>query len=118
MPRRLELARRSEELEALLAPNEPPLRASEVPRETGVESSAIAELEASGLVAARRALLPREVELFGGVDASRDDIVRLARAVAVGASELVAALHRELAPSSSPSAGSAGARRITAVSSS
>jgi hypothetical protein len=137
----LELARRREELEALLAPNERPLRVSEVPRETGVEPSAIAELEAIGLVHGRRtrgevrygpcdvavlravgqlgaagldssrgfgvrdlvlyreamrALLQREVELFGRVNVSRDDFVRLAQAAAVGASELVAALHRKL----------------------
>ena len=55
VPRMLELARRREELEALLAPNERPLRVSEVPRETGVEPDAIAELEALGLVTARRA---------------------------------------------------------------
>jgi DNA-binding transcriptional MerR regulator len=141
VPRMLELARRREELEALLAPNERPLRVSEVPRETGVEPAAIAVLEAIGLVTGRRtrgevrygpcdvavlravgqlgaagldssrgfgirdlvlyreamrALLQREVELFGRVNVSRDDFVRLAQAAAVGASELVAALHRKL----------------------
>jgi len=45
---------------------------------------------------AMRALLAREVELFGRAFVSRDDFVRLAQAAAVGASELVAALHRKL----------------------
>jgi DNA-binding transcriptional MerR regulator len=141
VPRMLELPRRREELEALLAPNERPLRVSEVPRETGVEASAIAELEAIGFVTGRRtrgelrygpcdvavlravgqlaaagldssrgfgvrdlvvyreamrALLQREVALFWRGNVSRDDFVRLAQAAAVGASELVAALHRKL----------------------
>lgn len=55
VPRTLELARRGEEFEALLAPNERPLRKSEVPLETGVEPAAIAELEALGFVRGRRA---------------------------------------------------------------
>ncbi|MCU1277738.1 MAG: putative transcriptional regulator, MerR family [bacterium] len=141
LPRMAELARRSEELEALLAPNERPLRRSEVARETGVDEAALDELERLGFVSGRRArgelrygpcdvavlraigqlnaagldssrgfgvrdlmvyreamrdLLAREVELFGRANVSRDDFVRLAQAAAVGASELVAALHRKL----------------------
>ena len=45
---------------------------------------------------AMRTLLAREVELFGRARVSRDDFVRLAQGAAVGASELVAALHRKL----------------------
>jgi DNA-binding transcriptional MerR regulator len=47
---------------------------------------------------AMRTLLAREVELFGRrvTPRSNDDFVRLAHAAAVGASELVAALHRKL----------------------
>lgn len=141
VPRMLELARRGEELEALLAPNERPLLRREVERETGIDEPALAELEALGFVRGRRArgelrygpcdvavlravgqlgaagldstrgfgvrdlvvyreamrsLLAREVELFGRANVSRDDFVRLAQAAAVGASELVAALHRKL----------------------
>lgn len=141
VPRMLELARRGEELEALLAPEERPLRRSEVPRETGIDEPTLAELEELGFVRGRRArgelrygpcdvavlraigqlgaagldrsrgftvrdllvyreamrtLLAREVELFGRAEVSRDDFVRLAQAAAVGASELVAALHRKL----------------------
>jgi len=141
VPRMTELARRGEELEALLAPNERPLRADEVERETGVGVEALAELEQLGFVNGRRvrgqvrygpcdvavlravgqlgaagldssrgfgirdltvyreamrALIAREVELFGRARVSRDDFVRLAQAAAVGASELVAALHRKL----------------------
>jgi len=147
--RMLELARRGEELEALLAPQERPLRRSEVARETGIDEPTLAELEELGFVRGRgargerrgqargepsygpcdvavlraigqlgaagldrsrgftvrdlvvyreamRTLLAREVELFGRVEVSRDDFVRLAQAAAVGASELVAALHRKL----------------------
>ena len=71
---------------------------------------AIGQLGAAGLDRARgfgvrdlvvyreamRTLLAREVEMFGRVNVSRDDFVRLAQAAAVGASELVAALHRKL----------------------
>lgn len=71
---------------------------------------AIGQLNAAGLDSSRgfavrdlqvyreamRGLLAREVELFGRVDVSRDDFVRMAQAAAVGASELVAALHRKL----------------------
>ena len=141
VPRMLELARRGQELEALLAPHERPLRRGEVARETGVDEPTLAELEAMGFVRGRRArgelrygpcdvavlraigqlgaagldasrgfsvrdlvvyreamrtLLAREVEMFGRVQVSRDDFVRLAHAAAVGASELVAALHRKL----------------------
>lgn len=146
VPRMTELARRGEELEALLAPNERPLSRGEVERETGVDDEALDELERLGFVRARksggaaskrelrygpcdvavlravgqlgaagldssrgfgirdlivyreamRGLLAREVELFGRADVSRDDFVRLAQAAAVGASELVAALHRKL----------------------
>ena len=55
VPRMLELARRRQELEALLAPKERPLRLSEVARETGVQADALAELEAMGFVTGRRA---------------------------------------------------------------
>jgi len=147
VPRMTELARRGEELEALLAPNERPLSRREVERETGVDEEALDELERLGFVRARksggaagkrdelrygpcdvavlravgqlgaagldssrgfgirdlivyreamRGLLAREVELFGRANVSRDDFVRLAQAAAVGASELVAALHRKL----------------------
>ena len=141
LPRMAELARRGEELEALLAPDERPLRRSEVERETGIDEKALDELEALGFVSGRRArgelrygpcdvavlraigqlnaagldssrgfavrdllvyreamrgLLAREVELFGRANVSRDDFVRMAQAAAVGASELVAALHRKL----------------------
>jgi DNA-binding transcriptional MerR regulator len=141
LPRMAELARRGQELEALLAPDERPLRRSEVESETGIEAEALDELEALGFVHGRRAagelrygpcdvavlraigqlnaagldssrgfavrdllvyreamrgLLAREVELFGRANVSRDDFVRLAQAAAVGASELVAALHRKL----------------------
>jgi len=141
VPRMTELARRGEELEALLAPEERPLARGEVEAETGVDGAALAELEALGFVSGRRvrgevrygpcdvavlravgqlgaagldstrgfgirdlvvyreamrALLAREVELFGRAFVSRDDFVRLAQAAAVGASELVAALHRKL----------------------
>jgi DNA-binding transcriptional MerR regulator len=41
-------------------------------------------------------LIAREVEMFGRANVSQDDFVRLAQAAAVGASELVAALHRKL----------------------
>jgi hypothetical protein len=112
-----------------------------VPSETGVEETALVELERMGLVRGRRArgevrygpcdvavlravgrlgaagldstrgfgvrdlavyrdamgaLIEREVALFGRANVSRDDFVRLAQAAAVGASELVAALHRKL----------------------
>ncbi|MGZ3429220.1 MAG: hypothetical protein ACXVCV_21360, partial [Polyangia bacterium] len=135
------LARRGQELEALLAPDERPLKRSEVERETGIDEAALAALEALGFVSGRsargelrygpcdvavlraigqlsaagldssrgfavrdllvyreamRGLLSREVELFGRANVSRDDFVRLAQAAAVGASELVAALHRKL----------------------
>jgi DNA-binding transcriptional MerR regulator len=141
LPRMAELARRGEELEALLAPNERPLWAREVERETGIDAAGLAELEALGFVRGRkargevrygpcdvavlravgqlgaagldssrgfgirdlavygeamRALIVREVDLFGRGRVSRDDFVRLAQAAAVGASELVAALHRKL----------------------
>jgi DNA-binding transcriptional MerR regulator len=145
VPRMTELARRGEELETLLAPNERPLSRGEVERETGVDAEALVELEELGFVRARRSgggargelrygpcdvavlravgqlaaagldssrgfgiadlrvyreamrsLIAREVELFGRADVSRDDFVRLAQAAAVGASELVAALHRKL----------------------
>lgn len=141
VPRMTELARRGEELEALLAPSERTLARHEVERETGVDAEALAELEQLGFVSGRRArgevrygpcdvavlravgqlgaagldstrgfgvrdlvvyreamqaLLAREVELFGRAFVSRDDFVRLAQAAAVGASELVAALHRKL----------------------
>ncbi len=141
VPRMLELARRGEELEALLAPNERPLRRSEVPRETGIDDRTLGQLEELGFVRGRRergelrygpcdvavlralgqlaaagldatrgfsvrdvlvyreamrTLLAREVEMFSRVQVSRDDFVRLAHAAAVGASELVAALHRKL----------------------
>jgi DNA-binding transcriptional MerR regulator len=147
LPRMAELARRGQELEALLAPDERPLKRSEVERETGVGQEALDELEELGFVSGRaaagarggsgelrygpcdvavlraigqlnaagldsshgfgvrdlmvyreamRGLLAREVELFGRVNVSRDDFVRLAQAAAVGASELVAALHRKL----------------------
>jgi len=140
-PRMLELARRREELEHLLAPNERPLWRAEVPAETGVDEEALDELERMGLVQARRSggrprygpcdvavlravgqlgaagmgrelgfhvgdlvvyreamrtLLAREVELFGRARVTRENFVRLATAAAVGASELVAALHRKL----------------------
>ncbi len=141
VPRMLELARRGEELEARLAPNERPLRRSEVPRETGIDDRTLGQLEELGFVRGRRergelrygpcdvavlralgqlaaagldatrgfsvrdvlvyreamrTLLAREVEMFSRVQVSRDDFVRLAHAAAVGASELVAALHRKL----------------------
>lgn len=45
---------------------------------------------------AMQELIAREVALFARAPVSRDDFVRLAHAAAVGASELVAALHRKL----------------------
>lgn len=141
LPRMIELARRGAELESLLAPDERPLWRSEVAAETGLDESAVDELERLGFVRARRqggrlrygpcdvavlravgqlgavgltrergfrvrdlvvyreamrTLLAREVELFGRARVSRDDFVRLAQGAAVGASELVAALHRKL----------------------
>ncbi len=141
VPRMQMLARRRQELESLLAPDERPLWRDEVFAETGIRDDDLAELERMGLVRARarrgrpqfgpcdvavlRAvgqlgasglnhargfsasdllvyqqamsdLLAREVALFGRADVSRDDFVRLAHAAAIGASELVAALHRKL----------------------
>ena len=54
VPRMTELARRGEELEALLAPNERPLSRGEVERETGVDDEALDELERLGFVRARK----------------------------------------------------------------